>query len=79
MSVITYRLTGRQPTADRAQPAKSGTLQLGVDDGLIYAYDITLETNDATSHYSYQVRPAPFPDHEWVRTAQRLSTTTNSS
>ena len=77
--VITYRLTGRQPDADRAQPAEAGTLQLGVDDGLIYAYDLTLESNEATSHYSYQVRPAPFPTHEWVSTAKRLQASNTSS
>lgn len=77
--VITYRLTGRQPAADRAQPAESGTLWLGADDGVIYAYDLTLETGDNTSRYSYRVRPAPFPDHEWVQTATRLQLATDSS
>ena len=77
--VITYRLTGQRSDADRAQPAEAGTLQLGVDDGLIYAYDLTLDGTDATANYSYQVRPAPFPEHEWVKTAKRRSTTTNSS
>ena len=77
--VITYRLTGRQPDADRAQPAEAGTLRLGVDDGVIYAYDLTLETGDNTSRYSYQVRPATFPDHEWVQTATRLHSATDSS
>ena len=77
--VITYRLTGRQPDADRAQPAEAGTLQLGVNDGLIYAYDLTLDTNETTSNYSYQVRPAPFPDHDWVRTAKRLQASNTSS
>ena len=77
--VITYRLTGRQPDADRAQLAEAGTLRLGVDDGLIYAYDLTLESNEATSHYSYQVRPAPFPEHEWVITAKQLQSSNTSS
>ena len=77
--VITYRLTGQRSDADRAQPAEAGTLQLGVDDGLIYAYDLTLDANNATDTYRYQVRSAPFLEHEWVRTAKRLSTTTNSS
>ena len=77
--VITYRLTGRQPDAERAQPAEAGTLQLGVNDGLIYAYDLTLETGANTSRYSYEVRPAPFPAHEWVPTAQQLQEATNNS
>ena len=77
--VLTYRLTGRQPDAERAQPAQAGTLQLGVDDGLVYAYDLTLETGANTSRYSYEVRPAPFPAHEWVPTAQQLQEATNSS
>jgi len=77
--VISYQLTGRQPDADRAQPAEVGTLQLGVDDGLIYAYDLTLDATDATANYSYQVRPAPFPDHEWVSTAKRLQSSNTSS
>lgn len=77
--VITYRLTGQGPDTDRAQPAESGTLRLGVDDGLIYAYDITLTTDGSIATYRYQVRPAPFPAHEWVTTAKELQSATPSS
>ncbi|MFB6293615.1 MAG: hypothetical protein ABEH60_05080 [Halonotius sp.] len=77
--VITYRVTGTRTDSD-IPPAISGTLQLGLEEGLIYTYDITLDADEGTYHYTYDVRPAPFPEHEWVDTARDLTTNfTNSS
>lgn len=78
--VITYRITGTRADDSDVPPAINGTLQLGVEDGLIYTYDITLDANESTYYYTYDVRPAPFPEHEWVNTAQDLAAnSTNSS
>ena len=77
--VITYRVTGTR-TDSQAPPASNGTLRLGVEDGLIYAYDLTLDAGEDTYRYTYSVSPAPFPDHEWVDTARALAAnTTNGS
>jgi hypothetical protein len=70
--VITYRLTGRDTNNSQVSPA-SGTLKLGAEDRIIYAYDITLETDEGPARYTYEVRPAQFPDHEWVETARDVS------
>lgn len=71
--VITYRVTGAG--TDTVPPATNGTLQLGVEDGIVYAFDITLDTGDQKYHYAYDVRPAPFPEHEWVDRARTLAAT----
>jgi len=76
--VITYRVTGRQADA-QVPPPISGTLQLGSKDGIIYAYDITLDADEQTYHYTYDVRPAPFPNHEWVDTARAIATNTTKN
>lgn len=70
--VVTYRVTGTRSDS-RAPPAVNGTLQLGVDDGLVYAYDITLDADEGSYRYTYSVRPAPFPDHAWVDRARALA------
>ncbi len=76
--VLTYRVTGRDTNNSRVPPA-SGTLQLGVEDGVVYAYDITLDTDEGSQQYTYEVRPAPFPDHEWVETARDVSATNTTA
>jgi hypothetical protein len=70
--VITYRVTGTRPDA-RVPPPIDGTLQLGVDDGLVYAYEVTLDTDEGPANYTYRVGPAPFPDHGWVDRARALA------
>jgi hypothetical protein len=74
--VVTYRATGSRPDT-RAPPVVDGTLRLGVEDGVVYAFDITVDADadaDGGDHrYRYEVRPAPFPDHEWVDRARELS------
>jgi len=70
--VITYRVTGTR-TDSQVPPATDGTLRLGAEDGVIYAYDITLDGDERTYHYTYSVRPAPFPEHEWVDRARALA------
>lgn len=70
--VITYRVTGTRPDSQTPPPI-DGTLQLGVEDGIIYAYDLTLDAEERPYRYTYSVRPAPFPDHEWVDTACDLA------
>jgi hypothetical protein len=76
--VLTYKITGRDTNNSRVPPA-SGTLQLGVEDGIVYAYDITLDTDEGAAQYTYEVRPAPFPDHEWVATARDVSVANTTS
>lgn len=77
--VITYRVTETR-TDTQVPPAINGTLQLGVEDGIIYAYDITLDADEGPYHYTYEVRPAPFPEHEWVDKARELAAnSTNDS
>lgn len=80
VSVVTYRVTGRTNDS-RVTPASNGTLQLGANDGVIYAYDITLDSDERTYRYTYDVRPTPFPEHDWVKTARDVAggNTTNSS
>lgn len=76
--VITYRVTGTSPET-QAPPAINGTLQLGLEDGLIYTYDLTLDADERTYHYTYAVRPAPFPDHGWVDTARDIGANTSTT
>jgi hypothetical protein len=71
--VITYRVTGTRTDAADVPPPIDGTLQLGADCGIIYAYELTLDAGERTYHYAYAVKPAPFPDHEWVDTARDLA------
>lgn len=76
--VISYRVTGTRPDA-RAPPPTNGTLQVGVDDGLVYGYDVTLDVDGGPYRYTYSVRPAPFPEHEWVETARDLAANATDS
>jgi len=70
--VITYRVTGTRTDDARTTPA-NGTLRLGVENGVVYAYDITLDAEKDDYHYTYTVEPAPFPDHEWVDGARAVA------
>ena len=72
VSVVTYQLAETEPTDSRAPPAIRGSLELGVEDGIVYAFDITLDA-EGEARYTYVVRPAPFPEHEWVETARRVA------
>ncbi|GAB3693138.1 hypothetical protein [Halorubrum pallidum] len=76
--VITYRLSDTEPDSDRGTPAVSGSLELGVDDGIVYGFDITLDA-EGEPRYTYTVRPEPFPDHEWVETARRVASANRSA
>lgn len=71
--VVTYQVTGKQ-NSSRGPPAINGTLRLGVEDGIIYGYDITLDTGERHDQYTYRVKPTPFPDHGWVHTAREVAT-----
>ncbi|WP_225336068.1 hypothetical protein [Halomicrobium urmianum] len=70
--VITYQLSDTEPDDARVAPAVAGSLKLGVEDGIIYAFDITLDA-EGEPRYTYTVRPAAFPDHDWVETARRVA------
>jgi hypothetical protein len=76
--VITYQVTGIRPDS-QAPPPINGTLQLGIDDGIIYTYELTLDADERPYHYTYSVRPAPFPEHEWVDTARNLAANSTDS
>jgi hypothetical protein len=71
--VITYEVTGTRTNSSDVLPATNGTLQLGLDDGIVYAFDITLEDDETSYQYTYDVGPAPFPDHDWVETARNVT------
>lgn len=73
VSVITYQLADSEPNDSRVSPAVKGTLQLGADQGIIYAFDITLTTDEGEVDYTYRVRPAAFPDHNWIEIAQSVA------
>ncbi|MFD1633663.1 hypothetical protein ACOZ4L_12575 [Haloplanus ruber] len=70
--VVTYRATGSRPDT-RGPPVVDGTLRLGVGDGVVYAFDLTVDADGEDYRYTYEVRPAPFPEHEWVDRARELS------
>ena len=70
--VITYWVTSKRSESD-VLPAINGMLQLGIDDGIIYAFDITLAEGERRYQYTYDVRPAEFPNHGWVETAREIS------
>lgn len=72
VAVVTYRVTGTR-TGSQAPPVINGTLRLGVEDGIIYAYELTQDADERPHHYTYSVRPAPFPEHEWVDTARDIA------
>jgi hypothetical protein len=78
VSVITYRATGRRADT-RAPPIVNGTLQLGVDDGVVYAFEITVDGDERDYQYTYDVRPAPFPGHEWVDRARTVAAENTSA
>lgn len=75
---VTYRATGSR-TDTRAPPVVNGTLQLGVEDGVVYAFDITVGVDGRSYHYTYEVKPVPFPDHEWVDRAREIRAQNASS
>lgn len=72
VAVITYRVTGTRTDA-QAPPPVEGTLRLGAEDGLVYAYDLAVDADGDTYRYAYSVEPAPFPEHEWAETARTLA------
>lgn len=74
VQVITYQVTDKRTADSNAPPPVNGTLQLGLEDGIIYSYDLTVEREETEYRYTYEVRPAPFPDHEWVDTARAVTT-----
>ncbi|WP_318568260.1 hypothetical protein [Salinigranum marinum] len=76
--VVTYRATGSR-TDTRAPPVVNGTLRLGVEAGVVYAFDVTLDAGERNYRYTYDVKPAPFPDHEWVDRAQEVTAENTSS
>lgn len=75
--VIIYRATGVR-SGSQAPPPINTTLQLGIDDGIVYRYDLTQDADEGPYHYTYSVEPASFPDHEWVNTARDLASTNDS-
>ncbi|WP_137285559.1 hypothetical protein [Halorussus salinisoli] len=78
--VITYCISGERATAAAdVPPAINGTLRLGVEDGIVYAFDITLDGDERDYRYTYDVHPAPFPDHSWVDTAREAASVNKSS
>ncbi|MBV0903672.1 hypothetical protein [Haloarcula salina] len=77
--VITYRVSGERTTAADVPPALNGTLRLGAEDGIVYAFDITLDAAEREYRYTYDVHPAPFPDHGWVETARELAAANESA
>ena len=52
--------------------ASEGSLSLGAEDGIVYAFDLTLDVDDG-ARYTYSIEPTAFPDHEWVETAKRVA------
>jgi hypothetical protein len=76
--IITYRATGTRSDSG-APPLINGTLRLGVEDGLLYGYDITRDADERPYRYTYSVEPAPFPEHEWVDTARDLAANATNS
>jgi len=77
--VTTYRVTGKQTNDSRAPPVIDGTLRLGTEDGIVYTYDLTVDAGERTDTYTYEVRPAPFPEHDWVDTARTLAARNTST
>ena len=76
--VVTYSATGTR-TETRASPVVDGTLQLGVEDGVIYAFDVTVDAGERDYRYTYNVKPAPFPEHEWVDRAREVAAENTSA
>lgn len=76
--VITYQVTGTRADA-QVPPPINGTLRLGLEDGIVYAFELTLDAGEETYRYSYAVEPAPFPEHGWVDTARELTANTTET
>lgn len=72
-------MTGTRTDDPQVLRALDGTLQLGVEDGILYIYDITLEGDGTDDRYTYDVKPAPFPDHDWVDRVRDVAATDGSS
>ena len=71
--VINYRVTGTSDEDSGAPSPAKGILRLGAEDGIVYAYELTLTDDGETFQRTYEVRPASFPDHEWVQTARAVA------
>ncbi|WP_265110914.1 hypothetical protein [Halosolutus halophilus] len=78
VTAITYQLADLESKDSRVPRAITGTLQLGVEDGIIYAFDITLDDAEDELRYTYSVRPVAFPDHDWVETARTVVAANNT-
>ena len=78
VSVITYQLSDTESDDSRVPPAITGTLQLGVEDGIVYAFNITID-DEGEARYTNTVRPAAFPDHGWVETARTVAAANSSA
>jgi hypothetical protein len=72
VAVLTYELASEESRDSNAPAASAGSLSLGADDGIVYAFDLTLDVDDG-ARYMYSIEPAAFPDHEWVETAKRVA------
>lgn len=72
VAVITYELASEESRDSDAPAGSEGSLSLGAEDGIVYAFDLTLDVDDG-ARYTYSVEPAAFPDHEWVETAKRVA------
>jgi hypothetical protein len=77
--VIAYQLSAGEPGDPRVPPATEGTLLLGIENGIIYAFDLTVDGDEGELRYTYSVRPAPFPDHSWVETARTVAGANSSA
>lgn len=77
--VITYELSSHESNRSNVPPAVDGSFQLGVDDGIVYAFDITLDDDGSEYRYTYSVHPAEFPKHDWVETAREVAGANSSS
>jgi hypothetical protein len=77
--IVTYRVSGERETAADVPPPINGTLRLGVENGIVYAFDITLDADERAYRYTYDVHPAPFPNHDWVDTAREVASANESA
>jgi hypothetical protein len=72
VAVVTYELASEESRDSNAPAASAGSLSLGADDGIVYAFDLTLDVADG-ARYTYSVEPAAFPARGWVETAKRVA------
>lgn len=70
--IIVYQATGKRTDNSQIPPA-SGTLRIGVEDGVVYAFDVTVDQGEETYQYTYDVGPTAFPDLDWVEKAREVA------